>query len=247
MDKQTIERYQRQIRLPEVGEAGQQRLLDSRVLIIGMGGLGSPVALYLAAAGAGHLVLVDFDKVEESNLQRQVIHRQESIGELKVDSARASLEVINPALEITCLSWELDEDELSEQVNLADVVVDCSDNFPTRFLLNRIAWAEATPLVSGAAIRWDGQLASFDARIEASPCYQCLYHDDGTDGANCAMEGVIAPLVGVIGTMQAQETINVLLGSPGLVGRLMLFDGRRMEWRSLKLRKNPGCPVCKAE
>jgi len=243
MDKQTTARYQRQIRLPGIGESGQQRLLDSRALVIGMGGLGSPVALYLAAAGVGHLVLADFDKVEESNLQRQVIHQQKNIGELKVDSARESLLALNPAAQVTCLPYELDEDELSEQVRLADVVVDCSDNFPTRFLLNRIAWAEATPLVSGAAIRWDGQLASFDSRVDGSPCYQCLYHDDGTDGANCALEGVVAPLVGVVGTMQAQEALNTLLGAPGLIGRLLLFDGRHMEWRSLKLGKNQGCPV----
>ncbi len=243
----TAERYARHIRLPEIGAAGQQRLLDSRVLIIGMGGLGSPVALYLAAAGVGHLALADYDRVEPSNLQRQIIHGHADIGELKTESARRSLASINPALETTCLPYEQDPTELARQVELADAVVDCSDNFPTRFLLNRMTWKAKTPLVSGAAIRWDGQLATFDAGVAGSPCYRCLYQDDGSDGANCALEGVVAPLVGVIGTMQAQETVNVLLGKPALVGRLLLFDARRMDWRSLKLGRNAGCPVCAAD
>lgn len=238
------ERYSRQINLPAIGENGQQRILDARVLIIGMGGLGSPVALYLAAAGVGHLALSDYDVVEQSNLQRQVIHSQQSLGKLKVESARERLLTINPEIGLTTLPYELDDDELFTQFEQADVVVDCTDNFPTRFLLNRISLSSRTPLVSGAAIRQEGQLATFDPRVDDSPCYQCLYSDESVEGATCEMEGVVAPVVGIIGTMQAQETLNLLLGRAALVGELLLLDAQSLDWRRVVLRKDRACAAC---
>lgn len=244
MKPQHRARYDRQIRLPAIGEEGQQRLLDARVLVIGMGGLGSPVALYLAAAGVGHLVLSDYDIVEENNLQRQIIHTQDSIGSLKVESARQRLLAINPDIDITCLARELEDAELRAEIRQADAVVDCTDNFPSRFLLNRICWQLKTPLVSGAAIRQEGQVTTFDPRIDDSPCYQCLYSDENVEGATCAMEGVVAPVVGIIGTMQAQETINVLLGRPALVGALLLLDAQTLQWHRVQLPRDPACPVC---
>ena len=244
MNSQQKERYSRQIRLPGIGEAGQQRLLDSRVLIVGLGGLGSPVALYLAAAGVGHLVLTDYDHVDESNLQRQIIHSQADVGELKVESARKSLLAINPDIGLTCLPYELTENDLHKEIDKADVVIDCTDNFPSRFLMNRLSIATRTPLVSGAAIRQEGQIITFDPRHDDSPCYECLYRDDGQESASCALEGVVAPLVGIIGTMQAQETINVLLGKSSLTGNLMLFDGVSMEWNRVKVSKADDCPAC---
>lgn len=238
------ERYSRQTRLPYVGEQGQQKLLDARVLIIGAGGLGSPVALYLAAAGVGHLVLSDFDVVETSNLQRQVIHTEASVGQLKVDSACARLQALNPGVQVTPIGHELSGDALEAEVAAADVVVDCTDNFPSRFSLNEVTWRLKTPYVSAAAVRREGQLTTFDATNAASPCYRCLYPDTGVEGATCAMEGVLAPVVGILGTMQAQEVINVLLGQSALTGVLMLFDGAFMDWQRMQLPKRPGCPVC---
>lgn len=244
LDSRQKERYSRQIKLPGIGEAGQQRLLDSRVLIVGLGGLGSPVALYLAAAGIGHLVLSDYDHVDESNLQRQIIHSQSDINELKVESASRSLLAINPDITVTCLPYELSEEELLAEVGKADAVVDCTDNFPSRFLLNRSSITTRTPLISGAGIRQEGQVITFDPRKEDSPCYECLYPDEGQESASCALEGVVAPLVGIIGTMQAQETINVLLGRSALTGTLMLFDGATMEWQRVKLPRMEDCPAC---
>ena len=244
MNPEQKKRYDRQIKLPSIGEKGQQRLLDSRVLIIGMGGLGSPVALYLAAAGIGHLVLSDYDSVEESNLQRQVIHTQSSINNLKVDSAKERISALNPDIKVTPLGYELDEKELHSEVELADAVVDCTDNFPSRFALNRVTVDLKTPLISGAAIRQEGQIATFDSRNSANPCYQCLYNDTDLEGMTCAMEGVVAPVVGIIGTMQAQETINVLLERSALTGKLMLLDAQSLEWQRIQLPKNPNCPIC---
>ena len=245
MNPQEQERYSRQIKLPQVGNHGQQRLLDAQALIIGMGGLGSPVALYLASAGVGRLTITDFDRVDESNLQRQVIHRQEMIGELKAESARNAIERLNPQCMVEALDYELDGEELLERVRGADVVVDCTDNFPSRFELNHASLATGTPLVSGAAIRWEGQVATFHPRDPKSPCYRCLYPDTGIEAATCAMEGVIAPIVGVIGTLQALETLNVLLETgKGLSGRVMVFDGIAMEWQTISLPRNPDCPAC---
>jgi molybdopterin/thiamine biosynthesis adenylyltransferase len=225
-------RYGRQIRVAGIGEAGQRRLLGSRVLIVGMGGLGSPAALYLAAAGVGTLVLSDFDRVEESNLQRQIIHRQADIGEHKAWSARRALEALNPTCRVIAKDWQLDGEEL-----------DCSDNFATRFALNRACWARGTALVSGAAIRREGQIISFVP--PEGPCYQCLYPAGLEGEETCAMEGVLAPVVGVIGSLQALEAVNILTGAGArLWGRLLLLDAVTMEWRAVRVPPDPACPVC---
>ncbi|RVU85373.1 molybdopterin-synthase adenylyltransferase MoeB [Leucothrix sargassi] len=244
MTPEQRKRYDRQIRLPSITEKGQQKLLDSKALIIGMGGLGSPVTMYLAAAGIGTLVLCDYDIVESSNLQRQIIHTEQTIGQLKVDSAKAYINTISPQTHVTTINHELADEELLAQVASADVVVDCTDNFPSRFALNKACLETKTPLVSGAAIRQEGQITTFDSRQESSPCYQCLYPDTGVENAGCAMEGVVAPVVGIIGTMQAQETLNVLLERPALVGKLKILDAQYLEWQSMKLLKNPNCPAC---
>jgi len=239
------ERYSRQIKLPRVGEEGQRKLSRSRVFIVGMGGLGSPVALYLAAAGVGHVVIADFDRVDESNLQRQIIHTGADIGALKAESAANSLKAINPSIIVETLDYSLDyEDFLKHTVN-TDLLIDCTDNFPTRFELNQVSLTTGIPLVSGAAIRWEGQVTTFDPRQPDSPCYQCLYPNRDIESASCAMEGVIAPLVGVIGTMQALESVNLLLGMGQLHGVLWLFDAQFMEWQKMVLPKNPTCPACR--
>ncbi len=239
------ERYSRQIRLPTFGKAAQQKLVDARVLIIGMGGLGSPASLYLASAGVGHLVLSDFDRVELSNLQRQIVHREESIGEPKAISARQTLESVNSSIQITAIDWQLDDNELEEQIAAADVVLDCSDNFETRFQVNASCFRHKTPLVSGAAIRMEGQLASFDPRQDASPCYHCLYGDEAGFAETCALEGVLSPVVGVIGTLQALEAVKLITGvGETLVGKLLLFDALGGGFQQLTLPRDPGCKVC---
>jgi len=244
MNDDQLLRYSRQIMLPSIGVEGQQRLLDSHVLIVGLGGLGAPVAMYLAAAGVGRLTLADFDKVDLTNLQRQIIHGTEDIGQAKVVSAKQSLEEINPEVEIECLDTLLDERILEEQVEKADAVVDCTDNFLTRFAINAASVATGTPLVSGAAIRLEGQVTVFSGR-KGGPCYQCLSPADGHADETCSENGVLAPVVGVIGSIQATETLKVLTGAgESLTGRLLLFDALHMEWRSLKLSSDPGCPVC---
>ena len=241
------ERYSRQIRLPLVGEAGQRKLLESGVLIIGMGGLGSPVAMYLTAAGVGRLTLADFDRVDESNLQRQIIHGHGDIGELKADSAARTLRALNPAAEVVTLDYSLDYDDFLEHAAGVDLLVDCTDNFSSRFEMNQVSLETGTPLVSAAAVRWEGQVTSFDPRVAHSPCYQCLYPDRSVESATCEMEGVIAPLVGVIGAMQAMEAVNLLLGHGQLHGVVWLFDARAMEWQRMQLPKNPNCPACRAD
>lgn len=243
-DEQLL-RYSRQIMLPEVDIEGQQRWVDSKVLILGLGGLGSPVALYLAAAGVGELVLVDDDQVDLSNLQRQVIHTTERIGVDKVESARQSLLAVNPDVKVTAINRRLDEAELKLQIEHVNLVVDCCDNFSTRFAVNRSCFETKTPLVSGAAIRIEGQVAVYDPNHSESPCYQCLYKDCDDENLTCSESGVLAPLVGIIGSVQAMEALKVLasVGQP-LVGQLLLLDGRSMDWRKLKLRKDPACPVC---
>ncbi len=239
-------RYSRQILLPEVGVEGQQAFLDSRVLIIGMGGLGSPVALYLAAAGVGHLVLADFDQVDLSNLQRQIVHHDQDIGKAKVTSAQDQLIALNPEITITILPHTLEENSLQEQVALANVVVDASDNFPTRFAINTVCVAHSTPLVSGAAIRLQGQVTVFNNGPN-SPCYRCLYRDEEETPETCTQSGILAPVVGVIGSIQAIEVLKLLsnIGTP-LDGRLLLWDALTMNWRSLHLRQDPQCPICAA-
>ena len=243
-DKQLM-RYSRHIMLPQIGFEGQQKLMQSRVLIIGMGGLGSPASIYLAASGVGHLVLVDDDQVELSNLQRQVLHVTAAIGEPKVDSAARTLQALNPEIQITRIHNRLEGDALTEQVRLADVVVDASDNFATRFAINQACVQEKTPLISGAVIRMEGQITVFQLDRDDSPCYGCLYQDTDELAETCAQNGVLAPVVGIIGTIQATETIKVLLNlGVSLHGRLLLLDAATMEWRSIKLRKDPACPVC---
>jgi len=237
-------RYSRQIRLAQVGEGGQRRLREARVFIVGMGGLGSPAAMYLTAAGVGHLTIADFDRVDESNLQRQIIHAHADIGELKAASAAATLRALNPQVEVETLDYSLDLDDLMECAADVDLMLDCTDNFPTRFEMNRVSRLTKTPLVSGAAIRWEGQVTAFDPRATESPCYRCLYPDDSVDAATCAMEGVIAPLVGVIGAMQALEAVNILLENAQLPGVMWLFDARAMEWQRMRLPKNPNCAEC---
>ena len=238
------DRYSRQIRLPHIGESGQQALAQASILVIGMGGLGSPVALYLAAAGVGKMRIADFDHVDESNLQRQIIHSQKDIGELKASSAANSLKAINPEIEIETLDYVLDKEDFIEQAKDMDLIIDCTDNFPTRFELNEVSLQLKIPLVSGAAIRWEGQVTAFDPRRPESPCYQCLYPNQNMESATCEMEGVVAPLVGVIGTMQAMEAVNILIGDGQLHGVLWLFDAKNMEWQRMQLPKNPNCPAC---
>lgn len=238
-------RYSRQIMLPELDVAGQSRLLASRVLLIGLGGLGSPVALYLAAAGVGSLVLVDHDSVDLSNLQRQIAHETDAIGRPKVLSAASTIARLNPDVHTLAIPERLTGARLDAEIARADIVVDATDNFATRHLLNAACWRAGKPLVSGAAIRWEGQVTAFDPRVADSPCYQCLYPSGDDRALNCADNGVAAPIVGVIGAMQALETLKLLcgVGSP-LTGHVLYFDGKWLEWRKLRLRRAPGCPVC---
>ncbi len=242
MNDQDLLRYSRQILMPQIGIEGQQRLLGSRALIVGLGGLGSPVALYLAAAGVGHLVISDHDTVEVSNLQRQLLHRNKDLGRPKAASARDTLLGLNPGIRVEAIPHMLEGEELAEQVAAADVIIDASDNFATRFMLNDACVAAHKPLVSGAAIRLEGQVSVFHNERDDSPCYRCLYKDEGELEETCSENGVLAPLVGIIGSVQALEAIKVLLGlGETLGGRLLLLDGLTMEWRSLKLRKDPAC------
>jgi len=237
-------RYSRQIMLPSISIEGQERLQASRALIVGLGGLGSPVAMYLAAAGVGTLVLVDFDRVDLTNLQRQIIHTTASIGRLKVESAKATLSALNPETDLLTIDHPLEGEALEREVALADVVIDGTDNFTTRFAINAACHAQGTPLVSGAAIRMEGQVSVFMGQPDG-PCYQCLYPSEGQMDETCSANGVLAPLVGVIGSIQAIEAIKVLTGAGStLNGRLMLFDALHMEWRTIALKPDPECPVC---
>ena len=237
-------RYSRQILLPEFDIEGQERLRQAHVLIIGMGGLGSPVAMYLAAAGVGRLSLVDDDRVDLSNLQRQIIHRNADIGRFKVESARDTLHALNPLTAVTTLPMRLNDTELRERVSEADVVVDASDNLATRLAINAVCVQAGVPLVSGAAIRLEGQVLVWQPGGEGG-CYRCLYRDSEMEAETCAQTGVLAPVVGIIGSIQALEAIKILsgLGEP-LTGRLLLLDAARMEWRSVRVRRWPDCPVC---
>lgn len=245
MNDDQLLRYSRQIMLPQVDIAGQESLLAARVLIIGVGGLGCPAAMYLAASGVGTLVLADFDRVEVSNLQRQIAHTEQTVGELKVDSAAQMLRAINSGIDIEVVAEALVDDALLEQVTRADVVLDCSDNFTTRMAVNKTCVQSKTPLVSGAAIRLEGQLAVFDSRSSDSPCYACLYDIDGDENLTCSESGVLAPLVGVIGSMQALEAVKVLSKFNGSSsGKLLLLDAESLQWRQLNLPKDPACKVC---
>ncbi len=246
MDDRQLLRYSRHILLDEVGIEGQQRALAASALIIGAGGLGSPAALYLAAAGVGRLVLVDDDQVDLTNLQRQIMHTTGRVGQPKVDSARAALLAINPEIAVVALRERVDCARLDQLVPQASVVLDCSDNFATRHAVNRACVAHRVPLVSGAVIRFDGQVAVFDPRSADSPCYCCLFpQDQGFTDAACSSMGVFAPLVGVVGALQAAEALKLVMQvGRSLAGRLLLLDGRAMEWTSMNLSRNPVCPVC---
>jgi adenylyltransferase/sulfurtransferase len=245
MDDQQLLRYSRQIMLPQVGFEGQQRLLDAHVLIIGAGGLGSPAAIYLAGAGIGHITIADDDEVDLSNLQRQILHHNKDIGRPKVDSAQATLTELNPDVQVTPLHARVSGKQLAGLVKQADLVIDASDNFMTRFAINAACVANQTALVSGAAIRMEGQLSVFLPQRVDSPCYRCLYKEAEEPDQTCTDNGVLAPIVGVIGSLQALEAIKVLLDlGESLCGRLLIFDGLYHEWRSLKLTRDPACPVC---
>ncbi len=246
MNDEQLLRYSRQIMLPEMDIAGQEKLLAARVLIVGMGGLGCPAVLYLAAAGVGQLVLVDHDRVDLSNLQRQIAHKTSSIDEFKVISAARSIAEINPDTDVTTIDHQLVGDELVESIRRCDVVLDATDNFEARYAINDACWEARVPLVSGAAIRWEGQVAVFDPRSDTSPCYRCLYGEGDDEALNCAENGVVAPLVGIIGTCQAIEAIKLItgIGEP-LTRSVLVFDAKTMEWRKLGLAKDPQCPTCR--
>jgi molybdopterin/thiamine biosynthesis adenylyltransferase len=246
MNDQQLLRYSRHILLDEIGIEGQQQLLAASALIIGAGGLGSPAALYLASAGVGRIVLVDDDTVELTNLQRQIMHTSARVGQPKAESGRHALLQINPEIEVVALRERAGDARLAGLVQGASVVLDCSDNFATRHAVNRACVAQRVPLVSGAVIRFDGQISVFDPRRADSPCYSCLFpQDQPFEDAACSSMGVFAPLVGVIGAMQAAEALKLLIGiGPSLAGRLLLLDGRAMEWSAIGIARNPACPVC---
>jgi molybdopterin/thiamine biosynthesis adenylyltransferase len=247
VDDAQLLRYSRHILLDELGVEGQQRLIDSHALILGAGGLGSPVALYLAASGVGRITLIDDDAVDLTNLQRQIAHTTHRVGQPKVDSAREAMLALNPLVQVQTLPIRADEAALMRLVADADVVIDGSDNFATRHAVNRACVQHAVPLVSGAVIRLDGQLTTYDTRDATSPCYACLFPpDQAPEEVRCSTLGVLAPLVGVIGTLQATEAVKLLAGvGRSLAGRLQLLDGRSLEWTEMRLRREPDCPVCR--
>lgn len=245
MNDELLLRYSRQILLPDVDIQGQTILNQARVLVLGAGGLGAPVLLYLAAAGVGHITVVDPDTVDLSNLQRQVIHSTVNITQAKVESAKQSMLAINPHIQVQALQTRLDEQQLLTQVAAHDVVVDCTDNFPTRFAINQACFTAKKPLVSGAVIRMEGQISTFDFR-QAGACYRCLYNEEGGVEDTCSTNGILAPVAGIIGSMQATEALKVLLNLPTLHGRLLLLDAKYMQWRELRLRADANCPVCGA-
>ena len=237
-------KYSRQIMLPQIDIDGQDKLSQSHVLIIGLGGLGSPVAMYLATSGIAEITLIDDDKVDISNLQRQIIHQHNSNGMNKVASAKERLETLNPECKINTISKRLSENELNLLIQKINVVADCSDNFETRFLINKVCFENKTPLVSGAAIKWEGQLTTFmmDGK---SPCYRCLYDDNSSTDQSCSQNGIVGPVVGIIGSMQALEIIKVITGA-GIpaVAELTLLDGLDMSFNKIKYAKKNDCPVC---
>lgn len=246
MNDDQLLRYSRHILLDELGVEGQQRLLDSHALVVGAGGLGSPVALYLAASGVGRITLADHDTVDLTNLQRQIAHTTARIGQLKVDSAAQAMRELNPGMRVHALAHKLDAAQLDALLPDVDVVLDCCDNFATRQAVNAACVKHRVPLVSGAAVRLDGQLAVYDPRDADSPCYACVFPpDEAPEEVRCATLGVLAPLVGVVGAMQSLEAVKLLAGlGSRLTGRLQLIDGRRLETTEMRLRRNPACPVC---
>ena len=245
MNDEQLLRYSRQILLPGFDESKQQSLLDAHVIIMGLGGLGSPVAMYLAAAGVGKLTLVDFDHVDLSNLQRQIIHRTSSIKQSKVESASAAIEELNPDIKTVCINKKLEQAELELLLENADLLLDATDNFSSRFMINRACFKTRTPLVSGAAIRMEGQVSVFDFNNPDSPCYRCLYDENGEENTSCSENGVMSPMVGIIGSIQAMEAIKLLTDyGETLTGKLLITDAMYQDWRSMNFKKSPDCPVC---
>jgi molybdopterin-synthase adenylyltransferase len=246
MNDEQLLRYSRHILLPEIGIEGQEKILAAHALILGAGGLGSPAALYLASAGVGTITLVDGDSVDLTNLQRQILHTAAAVGRPKVLSGQETLARLNPEIRIVPVEERLAPNRLEEVVADVDVVLDCSDNFPTRHAANRACVRHRKPLISGAGVRFDGQISVFDLRSSTSPCYNCLFPEDAAaEEERCAVMGVFAPLTGIIGATQAAEAIKLLSGAgESLCGRLLLLDALTMEWRSLRLKKDPACEVC---
>ncbi len=248
MDDSQLLRYNRQIMMPPLGIEGQQKILDSRVLIVGLGGLGSPIAMYLASSGVGHLVLNDYDDVDLSNLQRQIVHSTQTVGVPKVESAMQTLSALNPEIKVTGLHRQLSKAELFQQVEKANVVVDATDNFDIRFTINEACVATRTPLVSGAAIRMEGHLIVYRADLDDSACFRCLYSPEDEPNERCSETGVLGSLCGTIGSLQASEVLKIIanLGS-NWYGRLVLFDAALTEWQEVRINKDPACPVCGIE
>ena len=248
MQDEELLRYSRHILLDDIGIEGQERILATHALVIGAGGLGSPVAMYLACAGVGTITITDHDTVDLTNLQRQIAHRTESVGRPKVESLKATLLAMNPLVQVHALPIRADADSLDALVQAADVVLDCCDNFKTRQAVNAACVKHGKPLVSGAAIQFDGQISVYDTRDAEAPCYACTFPPDATfEEVRCATMGVFAPLVGIIGSIQAAEALKLVTGAGrSLNGRLLMLDGRAMEWNEIRLPRNPSCPVCGA-
>lgn len=246
MNDDQLLRYSRHILLPQIAYEGQAKLTQSHVLVLGAGGLGSPVAMYLAASGVGKITVVDFDTVEMTNLQRQIAHATASLGQNKASSAARSMLLLNPEIQVEAITQKLSPEALAQFVASVDLVIDCTDNFATRYALNQACFFHKTPLVSGAAIGFDGQVSVFDFRDTQSPCYHCLFPDDGSEtDMRCAENGVFSPLVGIVGATQAAEALKLLMGiGEPLVGRLLLLDALSMTWRTIKLHRDPACAVC---
>jgi len=246
MNDDQLLRYSRHILLPQIGIEGQERIVEGHALVIGAGGLGSPAALYLATAGTGTITIADADSVDLTNLQRQILHTSESVGSPKVESARQTIARYNPEVHVEALEERVEAERLAELVAAADVVLDCCDNFATRHAVNRACVRFRKPLISGAAIRFDGQVSVFDMRDATAPCYHCLFPEgQDLEELRCAVMGVFAPITGIIGTIQAAEALKVLADTgETLKGRLLLLDGLAMEWRSINIKKDPACPVC---
>ncbi|AZG10912.1 molybdopterin-synthase adenylyltransferase MoeB [Pigmentiphaga sp. H8] len=246
MNDEQLLRYSRHVLLDEIGIEGQQRLLEARALIVGAGGLGSPAAFYLASAGVGNLVLADDDTVDLTNLQRQILHTTDRVGRYKAESGKQTLAAINPEVAVHALTQRLMDEALDAQVAAVDIVLDCTDNFATRHAINRACVRHRKPLVSGAAIRFDGQVGVFDLRRDDAPCYHCLFPDgEDVDEVNCATMGVFAPLVGIVGSTEAAEAIKLVAGiGTSLSGRLLMLDALAMKWHEVRVGRDAGCPVC---
>jgi molybdopterin/thiamine biosynthesis adenylyltransferase len=246
MNDAQLLRYSRHILLDELGIEGQEKFLASRVLVIGAGGLGSPVALYLGSAGVGSITIVDHDTVDATNLQRQIAHTLAEVGQFKAESIRHSIAAINPDVQVTAITQRADDVLLDRLVQQADVVIDCTDNFTTRHAINRAAVKHARPLVSGAAIRFDGQISVYDSRSNTSPCYACVFPESAQfDEVQCSTMGVFAPLVGIVGSMQAAEALKLIAATgEALTGRMLMLDGRNMSWSEIRMPRDLGCAVC---